>query len=107
MIKMREENLNKYGYVSYNVEEDPFTEEKYVLIDLVYTYPQYRRQGYAEKILMKTITEIKRKHPRLPIRLAALPKENSIDMVDLVEFYEDMGFEVINTSGHAVIMELI
>jgi len=107
MFLMKEENLDKYGYVSYSLEEDFNTGESYVLINLVYVYPKYRRQGYARKILNKELAEIKKEYKNTPIRLAAYSNEGNIDIVDLVSFYEDMNFEVIDTSGHAVIMELV
>jgi len=103
----------KYGYVTYyiydEVEIDRSTGEEYkekrVHIDFVYVYPEYRRQGHARELINKTLKDIENKYPKLPIYMVAEPKEDNIDMGNLVEFYEDMGFEVVSAEGDSVILE--
>jgi GNAT superfamily N-acetyltransferase len=104
---------NDFGFVRYGEESDPIfdeegneTDEKaYILIDLVYVKPEYRRQGYARKLLTETLAEI-RAESDLPIFLAALPKDDTIDMESLVSFYESVDFTPTDEQGSAaVVME--
>ena len=105
--------MNEKNYISYSENVDPIFDEegdkigekRYILIDLVYVCPEDRRKGIARKMLEELITELK-KQP-LPVKLVALPKEKSIDIDDLVEFYESVGFSVSEEQGcSGVLMEL-
>lgn len=89
----------------YDEEGEVIGSKEYILIDLVYVPPKLRRQGVAKKLLKNELIKMKKKG--LPIFLAALPKEKDIDMDQLVEFYERMGFCVDEESlgGATVIME--
>ena len=101
---------DKYGYVSYCQEEELLFDyegneigsKPYMLISHVYVYPEYRCQGHARRLLAEAIKTMKMSG--LPIRLAALPTEDNINMEDLVNFYESMGFDVEDTSTDAVVM---
>lgn len=102
-------------FISWDINSDPIFdaegnevgETKYALIEKIFVSPVERRQGVARKLLADTIAKIKATHKGLPIRVAALPfGEYPIEMNDLVAFYESAGFDVIDTNGHAVIMEL-
>ena len=102
------EGFVEYGEAADDIFDDDGNEttgETYILIDLVYIYPEHRRQGHARRILAAALEEIKK--TGFQIKLAALPKEESIDQNDLVSFYESMGFSPSEVQGGAaVIMEL-
>ena len=103
----------KHGFVSYGVDvEEKFDDEgeeldgeEYVLIDKIEVDEEMRGKGLGRKYLRESIKNIEKEHPGLPIRLAALPDPGTMDMSDLVDFYETEGFDVINTDGDAVAME--
>lgn len=91
----------------YDDEGEVVGEEDYVLIEKLWVDPSERGQGKGRELMESAIAEAQEKYPGLPIRLAALPfGEGAMEVSDLVEYYETMGFEVINTEGHAVVMEL-
>lgn len=103
------------NFVSWDIAADPVFDaegdevgsDEYALIEKVYVCPTQRRQGLARKMLTDAIAEIKAAHSGMPIRIAALPfGDEAIEMADLVDFYESIGFDVVNTAGHAVILEL-
>jgi GNAT superfamily N-acetyltransferase len=109
------ENLEDFGCVAYSldneVEFDDEGEETqgdgYVLIDLVFVKPKFRGQGYARKLLMEAIEEIKKIHSGLLIKLYALPKEKNVDLERLVNFYESCGFSTCESFGcDGIFMEL-
>jgi len=116
MINKENETMkieSKYGYVSYHEETDPvfdsecneIGEKTYMLIDLVWVESEYRRQGYARKMLAEAIVEMEK--TGLPIYLAALPKDDDVELDWLVSFYESAGFVANDEDqgGSAVIME--
>ena len=101
-------------YVSWDIENDPVFDEDgaesvgedYALIEKIYVPEADRSSGVGRRILRESIHEIQQQHPDMPIKIAAYPfGDNTLDMEDLVNFYESEGFDVVNTDGHAVIME--
>ena len=92
----------------YNDETGDVECEEYVLIDKIFVSPADRGKGIAGRMLGSALEEIKELHPGLPVRIAALPfGEGGLEMEALVGFYKNHGFEIINTDGDAVIMELM
>jgi GNAT superfamily N-acetyltransferase len=104
------EKKSRYGKIIWSIGEDFDAEEeslgKYILIDLVYTKPRYRGKGYARKLLLSILPKLRA--TGLPVKLAAYPKEASVDWERLVSFYESVGFEALeeDQGGPAVIMTL-
>ncbi len=107
-------NGNDKSYVSWDIENDPIFDEDgfesvgedYALIEKIYVPEADRSNGVGRRILRESIHEIQQQHPDMPIKIAAYPfGDNALDMEDLVNFYESEGFDVVNTDGHAVIME--
>ena len=101
------------SYISWDISEDVICNnageeagfEEYALIEKIFVEPEDRRQGKARAMLREAVEEIKAKHPRLAIKIAALPfGDDAIEVSDLVDFYESEGFSVENCDGHAVIM---
>ena len=107
--------MTNRAYVSWDLSsDDVYNDEgevidcvEYVLIEKIEVPVSMRRQGVARKILKEAIADIRKSHNGMTIKIAALPfGEDKIDMTDLVAFYESEGFTVVDTSGHAVIMEM-
>lgn len=110
------QKLEKYGFVSYSVNNDPsfddegneYTGNDYVLIDLVFVKPEFRSQGYAKKLVLAAIDEIKVEHNGLDIKLYALPKEKDIELEGLVDLYESCGFSIdkdaVNSDGVVMVL---
>lgn len=104
---------SKAGYVSITKESDPVFDdegnesegEEYLRIDLVYTKPEYRGQGYAEKMLDASLDVAEK--TGMKIKLVALPKDSSTDQNKLIKFYESMGFSGSDDDdgGQGFIME--
>ena len=100
------------GYIDYTpdtqdmigIDDDGYDmmSESYTMIDLVYVSPEYRKQGIARQMMTDFLTTMSG-----TIRLAALPKEKSIEVEDLVSFYESIGFMVDDEQcGDAVVMSM-
>jgi GNAT superfamily N-acetyltransferase len=100
------------GYVSYGIDSESQWDDEgeetsfdYILIDLVYVRPEHRRQGVAREMMKAVVAELRKQE--LPVKLAALPKGDSIEMEDLVAFYASLGFSPTQEQGgDAVVMEL-
>lgn len=108
-------NKIEEAYVSWTVDAEVIFDEDgeestgadYVLIEKLYVPVAERGQGKARRMMNEALEEIRAEHPGLTIKVAALPfGDDALDMIDLVAFYESLGFEVSDTSGHAVIMEM-
>lgn len=104
------DNLDSKGYVSWDVNqeqnEDGPVGPEYVLIEKVHVNEDSRRQGFARKLLREAIAEIKAEHPGMAIKLAADPQHDSIELDDLVAFYESEGFDTVDSNGAPfVVME--
>ena len=104
----------KTSYVSYSLTQDDIysTEgdvigvDEYVLIDKVFVPLLERCKGKGREIMVDALEEIKRDFSGITVKIAALPfGEESIDMDDLVKFYETLGFAISDVSGDAVILE--
>lgn len=74
-----------------------YEEVPYVLISGIRVGSEYRRRGYGRALLRAAIDYAKAEFPRLPLKLAAVPDADSIDLDSLIAFYESEGFEVIAT----------
>ena len=106
--------MNTQAYVSWNLETEvlfdedgcEYDGEEYALIEKIWVPAEDRGQGKGRKMLEEAIEEIKATHGNITIKIAALPFDNGMDMADLVAFYESVGFDVEDTSGHAVIMSM-
>lgn len=74
---------NEFGYCFYTFDNFP-------LIYGLYVYPEYRRQGKAKQLLQEVI-DIMNEVGYDEIYIEAKPKDNSIGLTELVDFYEKMG----------------
>lgn len=91
----------------YNDEGDVIGTDEYVLIEKLFVAVEDRRQGVGRKMLRDAIAETRKEHGNITIKVAALPfGDDAIEMADLVAFYETEGFDVTDTAGDAVIMEM-
>lgn len=80
---------NKYGYCYYSVEDDS------AFIYNLYVEPEYRRKGHAEHIIRMVIGEIRKTGYSGEIQIEVCPREDSIDVENLIIFYKRMGLKVI------------
>ena len=102
------------AYVSWDLETEvlfdeddcEYDGEQYAIIEKIWVPESDRGQGKGRKMLESAIADIKEKHGNITIKIAALPFDGGMDMADLVAFYESIGFDVEDTSGHAVIMSM-
>ena len=105
---------SKEEYVSLDLETEVLFDEdgcecdgeQYAIIEKIWVPESDRGQGKGRKMLEAAIEGIKAEHGKITIKIAALPFDNGMDMADLVAFYESIGFDVEDTSGHAVIMSM-
>lgn len=82
---------NKYGYCYYSIDSNNIA-----IIFNLYVEPNYRRKGHAKNLLQLAIGEIMKTGYSKEIQIEALPRENSIDIKDLIAFYKRMGLKTIN-----------
>lgn len=87
----------KQGYCYYSLAPDA---NPYIFG--LYIEPEYRRQGYAKKLLNAVINIIKTFKPESPIDIKAVPKENSISEQRLIQFYTDLGLNVLANASEQV-----
>ena len=87
----------KYGYCYFEIEHG----KKPIIFNL-YVHPEYRRQGYARKLLQYVISEIRQTGYIGDIDIEVSPRENSISKEKLESFYVSMGLTVINPGGQDV-----
>jgi GNAT superfamily N-acetyltransferase len=80
---------NKYGYCYYSLKEN----EPAIIFNL-YVEPEYRRQGHARALISYVIREIRKTKYQNEILIKAEPRENSINIEDLITFYERMGLKI-------------
>jgi predicted GNAT family N-acyltransferase len=95
---------NGKSFVEFSVDSmmiDEDTEKEYILINLIYTAPEARGQGVARKMLTEAVAEIGKNFPGMEVKLCALPKEDSVDMDRLVDFYKSVGFRVDDEQNFA------
>lgn len=74
-----------------------YEEAPYVLISGLDVSPEYRRQGHGRALLRAAIDYAKVEFPHIPLKLAAVPDSDGMDLDSLIAFYESEGFEVIET----------
>ena len=77
----------RFGYCFYDLETYP-------LIYNLYVHPEHRRCGHSKRLLQWVISEIRRTGYTGEISIEAFPKENSINLEDLVKYYESIGLKV-------------
>ncbi len=85
---------NKYGYCYYEI--DPV---KNPIIYNLFVHPPYRRNGHARKLLQYVINEIKQTGHKGEIVIQASPKDNSIDIEKLANFYTSMGLKILKNAN--------
>jgi len=82
---------NKFGYCFYSLKFCP-------TIYNLYVQPQYRRHGYSKVLLGLVIGEIRKSGYKGEIEIQAEPRENSIGLEALTQYYKSMGLIVFK--GH-------
>lgn len=82
---------NEYGYCYYTTSDKP-------LIYNLFVQPECRRMGHARHLVSMAIEEIKNKCGNTRIQIEAVPKGNSISKKELMDFYKELGLEIINES---------
>lgn len=85
------------GYLEYSVDDE---EDNAYMIDIVEVIN--KRQGTGTE-LMKQFIKLADEEEK-DITLCAYPQDGSITLENLVEFYENFGFEADYDDGKAVIM---
>jgi len=78
---------NKFGYCFYSLGPCP-------LIYNLYVHPQYRRCGSSKRLLELAIGEIRESGYNGEIYVQVKPKENSISLNGLTEYYKRMGLTI-------------
>lgn len=104
--------MEKQAYQAWEIETETCFDddgyehdgESYALITKIWVPESQRGNGFGRKLVSEAIKEIKKEHPGMVIKLAALPFDGGMDMVDLVAWYEDQGFSIESADGHAVTM---
>ena len=86
--------IREFGYCCYSFEQFKDDNEIYALIWNLYIYSKYRRQGYAKLILQEIINKIKNINNTCDIYIEAIPQEDSINLNNLISFYESLGLQV-------------
>lgn len=81
-----------------------YDEVPYVLISGLDVSPEYRRQGHGRALLRAAIDYAKAEFPHIPLKLAAVPDSDGMDLEALIAFYASEGFEVVE-EGPVVCME--
>lgn len=76
---------SKYGYCYYYVEPNA------AMIYNLYVEPEYRRKGHAKKLVEMVIREIREVGYSGEIQVEANPREGSISVERLTDFYSRMG----------------
>lgn len=77
----------KYGYCFYTLNPYP-------LIYNLYIHPKYRRQGYSKILLALVIEVIRKTGYGGRISIQANPREDSIGLSDLINYYKSLGLRV-------------
>lgn len=71
-----------------------YEERPYMLISGLDVSPEHRRQGHGRTLLQAAVAYARKEFPDLPVRLAAVPDSDGIDLDSLIAFYASEGFEV-------------
>jgi ribosomal protein S18 acetylase RimI-like enzyme len=85
---------NKYGYCFYSIESDNTS-----MIFNLYVEPEYRRKGHAKHLIHLVINEIRETGYNKEIQIEAHPREDSIDVENLVAFYKRMGLKILEPNS--------
>ena len=80
---------NKYGYCFYSIESN-----NTALIYNLYIEPEYRQKGNAKTLITMVIRAIRETGYNKEILIEARPREDSIDVKNLVAFYKKMGLKI-------------
>ncbi|WP_349667101.1 GNAT family N-acetyltransferase [Lacrimispora sp.] len=83
---------NKYGYCYYCICDNCS------MIYNLYIEKEYRRKGHAKNIIQLVINEIRKTGYSKDIMIDAVPRENSVDVKTLSDFYERMGLKIRYTN---------
>ena len=81
---------NKYGYCYYQI-----CKTDGAIVYNLYVEPEYRRKGHAKHLIQLAINEIRETGYGKEIFIQAQPRENSINIGNLVAFYKRMGLTII------------
>lgn len=73
------------------------------LIYNLYVYPQYRRQGHSRILLQRVISQIREDGYKGKIYIQAQPRENSIELSDLIWYYKSMGLTILDSNKWGII----
>ena len=85
----------EFRAVPYSPESpEGYEERPYMLISGLDVSPEHRRQGYGRALLRAAIDYARSEFPHLPLKLAAVPDSDGIDLDSLIAFYASEGFEV-------------
>lgn len=79
--------LNEYGYCCYCIKSDCDAS-----IFNLYIYKEFRRLGHAKEIIKMCITEIRERGYEKEIKIEAEPRENSISIEALIDYYKKWGY---------------
>ena len=80
---------NKYGYCFYSIEANDTA-----MIFNLYVEPEYRQKGHAKNLIRLAIREIRATGYNKEIQVEARPREESINIENLVSFYKRMGLKI-------------
>lgn len=83
---------NKYGYCFYSINDT-------AIIYNLYVEPEYRQKGHAKKLIQMVIKEIREAGYNKEIQIEACPREDSIDVENLVVFYKKMGLKILELNS--------
>ena len=78
----------KFGYCYYSLDSTPF-------IWNLYVHPKYRRQGHSRILLQNVISEIRKNGCYGEISILAEPREESVGLVDLINYYRSIGLKIL------------
>jgi ribosomal protein S18 acetylase RimI-like enzyme len=87
--------INDFGYCCFDFGKyNIFDIDKAIIYNL-YVYPEYRKCGQAKKLLKETIDEIRKSNYNLDIFIEAKPRDNSISINNLINFYKSIGLRIL------------
>lgn len=92
---LSESYRSPFGGCVYGINCDEYG--VYAHISNLYVYKEHRRQGHARQILKFVIDRIRNSGWTDEISIVAVPRENSIPLDKLKEFYKELGLKVFET----------
>lgn len=81
---------NKYGYCFYSIEANDTA-----MIYNLHVEPEYRRKGHAKNLIRLVIEEIRKVGYNKEIQIEARPREDSINVENLIAFYKRLGLKIL------------